>query len=199
VETLLAALRRPTAERPFQLKRALQMIARSGPAAGDGDAVATDPGRAVDLMAKSSKVRLGGAAPGKHRALTLRDVHEATAIDPWFLDQLLELVEFEEWYRALPSVDPGAIRHMKRNGFSDAQLAGLRGERESEVRGRRWALGIRPTFNVVDTCAGEFPAETPYYYSSYETEDEVRPSDGEKVVILGPCSRFGRLDSRPSW
>ena len=185
VETLLAALRRPTAERPFQLKRALQIVARSGVTDPDEGQVASDPGRAVDLMAKSSKVRPGASVRGRHGVLTLRDVHEATAIDPWFLDQLLEIVELEECYRTLPAVDAESTRLMKRHGFSDAQLAALRGEKESEVRARRWALGIRPTFNVVDTCAGEFPAETPYYYSSYETEDEVRPSGREKVVILG--------------
>ena len=74
---------------------------------------------------------------------------------------------------------------MKREGFSDWQLAKLRSESESDVRERRWAWGIRPTYNVVDTCAGEFPAETPYYYSSYEDEDEAQPSDREKVIILG--------------
>jgi carbamoyl-phosphate synthase large subunit len=74
-------------------------------------------------------------------------------------------------------VTPEATRRMKRNGFSDAQLGRLRGESEAEVRERRWEWGIRPAYNVVDTCAGEFPAATPYYYSSYESEDEVHPSD----------------------
>ncbi|MSR22978.1 MAG: carbamoyl-phosphate synthase large subunit, partial [Gemmatimonadetes bacterium] len=117
---------------------------------------------------------------------TFEELYDATAIDPWFLDQLLELVELEVWYRQLPEVTPSAILRMKRNGFSDAQLGRLRGLKEAEVRALRWKAGIRPTFNVVDTCAGEFPAETPYYYSSYETEDEVRPSDGrKKILILG--------------
>jgi carbamoyl-phosphate synthase large subunit len=74
---------------------------------------------------------------------------------------------------------------MKREGFSDLQLAELRGEEEADIRQRRWDLGIRPTYNVVDTCAGEFPAATPYYYSSYEDESESEPSDREKIVILG--------------
>ena len=74
---------------------------------------------------------------------------------------------------------------MKREGFSDRQLAELRNEEEGEVRARRWGLGIHPTYNVVDTCAGEFPAETPYYYSSYEDESESVPSEREKIVILG--------------
>jgi carbamoyl-phosphate synthase large subunit len=113
------------------------------------------------------------------------EIHEATGIDPWFLDQLQEIVEAEAWFSGLEEVSPEALRLMKREGFSDRQLGELRGEAESSVRERRWALGIRPTYNVVDTCAGEFPAATPYFYSSYEEETESVPSDGEKIVILG--------------
>ena len=152
-EALLAALRRPTADRPFQLKRGL-----AGIAGHDGD----------------------GPPP-----LSLEDIQEATGIDPWFLHQLLEIVRDERWYAELDEVGPEELRLMKRNGFSDGQLAALRAEEESEVRSRRWGWDIRPTYNVVDTCAGEFPAETPYYYSSYEEEDESAPSDREKIVILG--------------
>ena len=146
-EALLAALRRPTAERAFQLKRALAGI-------GDG-------------------------------TLPMEEIQEATGIDPWFLYQLLEIFDQETWYRELDAVGPAELRLMKRNGFSDVQLAALRSEEEDEVRARRWEWDIRPTYNVVDTCAGEFPAATPYYYSSYEEEDESRPSDREKIIILG--------------
>ena len=146
-EALLAALRRPTAERAFQLKRALAKI-------GSG-------------------------------TLPMEEIQEATGIDPWFLYQLLEIIHQEAWYRELAEVGPADLRLMKRNGFSDVQLADLRSEEEDEVRARRWEWDIRPTYNVVDTCAGEFPAETPYYYSSYEEEDESRPSDREKIIILG--------------
>jgi carbamoyl-phosphate synthase large subunit len=142
-ESLLAALRRPTAERPFQLKRALE----------------------------------AGISRG--------EIHEATGIDPWFLDQLQEIVELEAWYRGLKEPGADELRLMKREGFGDRQLAELRGETEEEVRERRWALGIRPTYNVVDTCAGEFPAATPYFYSSYEEENESTPAEGDKIVILG--------------
>jgi carbamoyl-phosphate synthase large subunit len=82
-------------------------------------------------------------------------------------------------------VSPELLRSMKREGFSDRQLGELRGESEADVRGRRWKLNIRPTYNVVDTCAGEFPAATPYYYSSYEDETESVRSEREKIVILG--------------
>ena len=151
---LIAALRRPTAERVFQLRRALERIAE--PRTGGGR---SDPG--------------------------IDDIVEATGIDPWFLHQLLEIIRDELWYAGLGEVGPDELRLMKRNGFSDAQLADLRGEDEAEVRSRRWSWGIRPTYNVVDTCAGEFPAATPYYYSSYEAEDESAPSDRQKIVILG--------------
>ncbi len=149
-DALLAALRRPTAERPYQLKRAIE--------------------RSLDPDEED---------------LSLESIYDATGIDPWFLDQLLEIVEIERWYAGLERVNTSDLRKMKRLGFSDAQLAALRGETEAGVRQARWASGIRPTFNVVDTCAGEFPAETPYFYSSYEDENEAIPSDRPKVVVLG--------------
>ncbi len=142
-ETLLSALRRPTPNRPFQLKRAIE--------AGIAEA----------------------------------EIFDATGIDPWFLDQLRQIVENERAYAAVAEVGPELLRRMKREGFSDRQLAELRGEKEADVRRRRWEAGIHATFNVVDTCAGEFPAETPYFYSSYEDETESVASDRDKVVILG--------------
>jgi carbamoyl-phosphate synthase large subunit len=117
--------------------------------------------------------------------LGVHEIFAATKIDPWFLDQLVQCVEWEKRYAEAEKVTTELLRHMKREGFSDLQLAALRGEEESDVRERRWDRGIRPTYNVVDTCAGEFPAETPYYYSSYEDETESEPSDREKIVILG--------------
>ena len=152
-ETLLAALSLPTENRPFQLKRALEKIAK------------------YDNEAKSN--------------LSIQDIYEATGIDPWFLHQLLKIINDEIWYAELDKVGPEEISLMKRNGFSDSQLADLRGEDESDFRKRRWEWDIHPTYNVVDTCAGEFPAETPYYYSSYEEEDESNPSNRDKIVILG--------------
>ncbi len=90
------------------------------------------------------------------------------------------------WYRELAEVTPEDLRLMKREGFSDLPAGGAEG-RDGDGRSGSGAgkLGIRPTYNVVDTCAGEFPAATPYYYSSYESENESKPSDREKIVILG--------------
>ena len=140
---LLAAMRRPTEKRPFQLKRALQA------------------------------------------GITVEEIFDATKIDRWFLDQLVQILAWEGRYASAEEVTPELLRAVKREGFSDQQLGELRGESEEAVRERRWAWEIRATFNVVDTCAGEFPAATPYYYSSYEDETESTPSDREKVVVLG--------------
>ncbi|HSR43453.1 MAG TPA: carbamoyl-phosphate synthase large subunit, partial [Longimicrobiales bacterium] len=194
-ESLLVALRRPTAERPFQLKRALERVVEWEEATGrETDAELRGTGtRGLGLDESGSGTpeaadgSPGDAAPAEDAPprLTLQEIHDATRIDPWFLHHLKKVVELERWYAALDEVTPEALRKMKREGFGDRQLADLRGEREGEVRERRWTMGIRPSFNVVDTCAGEFPAETPYFYSSYESEDESEPSDREKVLILG--------------
>ena len=117
--------------------------------------------------------------------IAVERLHRATGIDPWFLDQLDQILELERWFESLPSLDAASMRRMKREGFSDAQLGALRGVDEAAIRSQRWEWGIRPTYNVVDTCAGEFPAATPYYYSSYESEDESNPSNRRKIVILG--------------
>ena len=114
-------------------------------------------------------------------------VHEATRVDPWFLDQILAISE-ERLH--LESVGPDAMgrgdwRRAKQMGFSDAQLAYLWDRDCADVRSAREAAGVRPTYKTVDTCAAEFAAETPYHYSAWEDEDEVRPSDRPKVMILG--------------
>ena len=165
-EAVLAAIRTPTPERIFQIKYALQL------------------GIGVEAIA------------------------ERTGIDPWFLYQLEELLEAEkEWtdrrsvgpvvgtnhlrQSGRPPVQPPAdqegvlLRHMKRLGFSDRQLADLRGTTESAIRAERHRLDIRPAYKTVDTCAGEFPSSTPYLYSSYDEENEARPSGKPTVMILG--------------
>ncbi|GAC1651340.1 MAG: carbamoyl-phosphate synthase large subunit [Gemmatimonadaceae bacterium] len=143
LEALKGALRQPTPERIFQVKRALEA------------------------------------------GLTVDDVAEATAIDPWFLAQMAELIDAERVYATAPEVGADAIRAMKQQGFSDRQLADLRDDTEEAVRARRWALGVRPSYKMVDTCAGEFPSSTPYLYSSYDEESEAPRSGKRSVVILG--------------
>ncbi len=119
------------------------------------------------------------------RGLSVDEIHELTAIDPWFLSQMEELIGAEREYESLAGVDADALRRMKRLGFSDRQLGKLRGEEEQSVRERRWALGVRPVYKMVDTCAGEFPSATPYLYGCYDEENEAPRSGRQSVIILG--------------
>ncbi len=122
---------------------------------------------------------------GFQAGMTVEELHELTAIDPFFLSQMEELIEAERMYVALASLDAAALRRMKQLGFSDRQLAELRGETESALRATRWSLGVRPAYKMVDTCAGEFPSSTPYLYGSYDEESEAPRSGRKSVVILG--------------
>jgi carbamoyl-phosphate synthase large subunit len=121
------------------------------------------------------------------RGASVDDVHAATKVDPWFLDQMLAVIEEREHLAGLglDEMTRAGWRRAKRLGFSDAQLGHLWGEGEATVRSARLAAGVRPTYKTVDTCAAEFEAATPYHYSTYEDTDEVVPSDAPKVVILG--------------
>ena len=157
-EAVLAAIRTPTPERIFQIKYALQL------------------------------------------GVTVRAIADRTGIDPWFLYQLEELLEAEKEWRdsgaagqrgsvgargPSPEETKDQLRKMKRLGFSDRQLADLRGTTEAAMRAERHRLGIRPAYKTVDTCAGEFPSSTPYLYSSYDEENEAGPSGAQTVLILG--------------
>ncbi|MEC8391207.1 MAG: carbamoyl-phosphate synthase large subunit, partial [Planctomycetota bacterium] len=122
--------------------------------------------------------------------MSLEEIFDRTFIDPWFLDQLQEIVEIEELLRSagsLEEVDPNLLRRAKICGFSDRQLSHLWNSNEMDVREFRKNLGIVATFKSVDTCAAEFEAYTPYYYSTYEEENEVPPKspDRKRIMILG--------------
>src|SRR4051795_8859828 len=116
---------------------------------------------------------------------TPEEIFEATAIDPWFVDQLALINEVAAAVTAAPELRPDVLRLAKRHGFSDAQIGKIRGMTADVVRGVRHALGIRPVYKTVDTCAAEFAAATPYHYSSYDEETEVRPRERPAVIILG--------------
>ncbi len=116
---------------------------------------------------------------------TPEEVFEATKIDPWFIDQLLLINEVAEQVTAAPELTPDLLRLAKRHGFSDVQIGKIRGMTADVVRGVRHALGIRPVYKTVDTCAAEFAASTPYHYSSYDEESEVEPRERPAVIILG--------------
>ncbi|NEN06293.1 carbamoyl-phosphate synthase large subunit [Diaminobutyricibacter tongyongensis] len=130
-------------------------------------------GRIVDVQ---QALRLGA---------TIGQVFEATKIDPWFIDQIVLINDIAEQVRTAETLDTDTLRYAKDHGFSDAQIGQLRGFGEADVREIRHILDVRPVYKTVDTCAGEFPALTPYHYSSYDLETEVEPSDRRKVVILG--------------
>ncbi len=121
------------------------------------------------------------------RGISVETLAERTKVDPWFLDQILAIVEERHALADLgvDAMDRRSWRRAKRLGFSDAQLGWLWGVPEPEVRRARLAAGVRATFKTVDTCAAEFEAQTPYHYSTYEDEDEVTSSGREKVLILG--------------
>jgi len=167
---------------------ALQKALRSLEKRGSSFHWQGEPGDAAELTAIA-------AVPTDGRIVTVQQalragasvdaVYASTGIDPWFLDQIVLINEVAGEIAAAAELDARTLRHAKDHGFSDVQIGQLRGLGEDEVRALRWGLDIRPVYKTVDTCAGEFPALTPYHYSSYDRETEVAPSDRQKVVILG--------------
>src|SRR5437667_655663 len=117
--------------------------------------------------------------------LTVYEIAQASGIDPWFLNQLEELVDGERRFSGLSAVGGAELKRMKRLGFSDHQLAALRNTTEVAIREQRWKLDVHPAYKTVDTCAGEFPSATPYLYSSYDEENESEPFGEQGIVILG--------------
>ncbi len=168
----------------------------TGPEAATGD---------VDALLEQLKIPLDGRIYGIERALgwgaTVEQLHEATGIDPWFLDQIDLIRAIGNEVHDAAELTPELLRRAKKHGLSDRQIAALRPEfwtagpenakvAERNVRELRWSLGVRPVYKTVDTCAAEFAASTPYHYSAYETdpaaESEVAPQrERQKVIILG--------------
>jgi carbamoyl-phosphate synthase large subunit len=172
---------------PEALNKALRSLEKKGssfdfvtPAAAIGDkhALLEKAQRPTDgrLQTVMAAIR-AGASP--------QEVFDATKIDPWFVDQLFLIHEIAEELAAAPELSADLLAEAKRYGFSDAQIAGMRSLREDVVREVRHALGIRPVYKTVDTCAAEFAARTPYFYSSYDEESEVAPREKPAVIILG--------------
>jgi carbamoyl-phosphate synthase large subunit len=128
--------------------------------------------------------RLFAIGDGYRAGLSTSEIHALSHIDPWFLENLREIVAFEADIAEMPD-DPRVLRKAKQLGFADRRIAALTARTELQVRALRQRLGITATFKTVDTCAAEFVAHTPYLYSTYEEEDEAPPSDRRKVVILG--------------
>ncbi len=183
------------------LQKALRSMERQGASFHWDGERPCDPDRLRELLDEAS-VPTDGRIVTVQQALrggaSVEQVHEATGIDPWFLDQIKLINDVAEKVRTSgvagegrgsePSVGQltsDLLRLAKRHGFSDHQLGSLAGMPEPVVRGVRHALGVRPVYKTVDTCAAEFAATTPYYYSSYDEEDEVLPRQKPAVIILG--------------
>ena len=151
-----------------------------GPGAGDR-------GRPLEAIAAPSEHRLHLVETALRGGSSVEEVALASGIDPWFVDQIAQVAEQVAALdgRELWTLAPLELERAKRIGLSDRRLARLTSSAEDEVRMRRMTLGVRPVFKTVDTCAGEFPARTPYHYSAYEEQDEVRPAARPRVVILG--------------
>ncbi len=129
--------------------------------------------------------RLFFVAEGLRRGFALKDIADRTAIDPWFLEEIADIIRNEEWIAQHPDTWMDRARELKQQGFSDHRIAELIHQTEDEVRTVRVTMGITPTYKMVDTCAGEFPAQTPYYYATYEEENEAQALAGPKILVIG--------------
>src|SRR5690606_28943923 len=141
-------------------------------------------------LAKPDDERLFLIAEAYRRGYTLEQLQELTSIDWWFLRKLQNMVQFESRLAA-EALTSELLYEAKRMGFTDRSIAEIRAlagaadyQTEDEVRSYRLSLNLRPVYKMVDTCAAEFEASTPYYYSTYEEENEVVPSDKGKILVL---------------
>ncbi len=176
---------------PESVQKALRSLeqGRGGLNADPGEAalVAMETDGLLAAVALATPDRIFQIGELLRRGVGVDHIHAACRVDPWFLDQLSMITEEREYLetQSPDTITRAALRRAKRLGFSDTQLAYLWGVEESQVRTLRIGVGVVPTYKTVDTCSAEFAAETPYHYSTYEDEDEVRHSDARKVVILG--------------
>ena len=161
----------------------------------DGKGMARDPDSKNGLPSQS-EIQQKLTSPNSQRifylryallmGIPVRTIYRMTGIDPWFIHQIAQIVDLEQQIQtAGATLSDAHLKRAKEWGFSDIQLAHLTGVTELDIKKRRTALGLRPVYKLVDTCAAEFKAATPYYYSTYELENEARISDRKKVMILG--------------
>ncbi|MCF3177102.1 carbamoyl-phosphate synthase large subunit [Streptomyces sioyaensis] len=169
---------------PEALNKALRSLEKKG---SQFDFV-TAPGDKAELLERAqvpTDGRINTVMEAIRAGAGPQEVFDATKIDPWFVDQLFLIKEIADEIAAAEKLHPEILADAKRYGFSDAQIAAIRGLREDVVREVRHALGVRPVYKTVDTCAAEFAAKTPYFYSSYDEETEVAPREKPAVIILG--------------
>ncbi|RVU46198.1 carbamoyl-phosphate synthase large subunit [Rubrivivax rivuli] len=147
----------------------------------------TDRDEIIDEIGNPGPERILFLADAFRVGMSLEEVFEETAVDPWFLAQIQELIQLEQQLksRTLESLSETELRYVKRKGFSDRRLAKLMATHQHAVRERRHALNVRPVYKRVDTCAAEFATQTAYMYSSYDEECEAAPSNKKKIMVLG--------------
>ena len=170
------------------LQKGFRSLEQDLPGLATGNAPEVPVPELLDQLKEPIEHRLMLVEQALYQGVEPATVAGVTRIDPWFIDQIARLAEARRELSALDGLeqlDEFSFRHFKRLGFSDLQIARLVGSTEASVRTKRIELGVRPTYKTVDTCAAEFEAETPYHYSTYEEEDEVRHSTKPKVLILG--------------
>ena len=147
----------------------------------------TDRDEIVEEIGEAGPERILYVGDAFRIGMSLDEVFEETAIDPWFLAQIEQLIQIEQSLtsRTLEALSADELRHLKRKGFSDRRIAKLLGTNQHEVRARRHALNVRPVYKRVDTCAAEFSTQTAYLYSTYDEECEAEPTDRKKIMVLG--------------
>ncbi|MEK9989741.1 MAG: carbamoyl-phosphate synthase large subunit [Halieaceae bacterium] len=141
----------------------------------------------VDRLTNPGADRIWYVADAFRAGFELEEIYGYSGIDPWFLVQIEDIVQWESQLQGLTpdDIDHSLMWGLKRRGFSDRRIADLLAANESAIRERRWSLGIRPVYKRVDTCAAEFASSTAYMYSTYEEECEAAPSDRKKILVLG--------------
>ncbi len=172
--------------RNFQ--EALHKAMRGLETGNDGfDPQTDDRARIQEELSTPKGQRLWFVGDAFRIGMSIDEVHRYSKIDPWFLDQIEELIATEKRIAAmsLESIDAATLRAAKRMGFADRRLAKLLRVKELELRAKRHGLGIRPVYKRVDTCAAEFPTDTAYLYSSYDEECEAKPTNANKIMVLG--------------
>lgn len=172
------------------LNKALRSIDKSGSSFDMSQVIApplndTEREALLKAMSRPTEARIHQVASGLWRGLSIEKVYEATRIDPWFLDQILLIGEIARDVAHAPALTRDILALAKRHGLADSQIGQLRSMSEEAVREIRAAYGLHAVYKTVDTCAAEFAASTPYHYSTYEEESEVRDRDKPAVIILG--------------
>ncbi len=172
--------------RTFQ--ESLQKALRGLETGKDGfNEVSTDPVKILHELREPTPDRIFYLGDAFRLGYSVNEAYDATKIDPWFLTQVKDIIDTEKRIRQvrLEEIDTEDMYYLKRKGFSDRRLAKLLNRTEEDVRQHRHAVGVRPVYKRVDTCAGEFATDTAYLYSTYEEESEANPTDRKKIMVLG--------------